>query len=137
MLQFSKPSQYALRALICVADHGPCTKDFIAEQAHLPKHFLAKILKDLQNQDMIKYVRGKSGGYSLKKSPEAIDLFDVINMFERVDDELGVCAMGIPGCGEGQPCTLHHCYAPVREAIRSFLKGHHLDNFCSGASKAP
>src|SRR3989338_6112193 len=77
-------TEYALLALyeVFMNNTKPVTRRQIVEHYNISKHFLEKILIELQKKDLIKSVRGPGGGFILNKNPDEITLWDV---FTAVD----------------------------------------------------
>ena len=94
---------YALQSLIYLAEqHGYVTSGELMSVVGFGSHEHAqKILRKLRNGDMISVKRGVAGGYILKKDPNEIKLWDVLNVMEdsmcmqMCLQENGECARGI------------------------------------------
>jgi Rrf2 family protein len=100
----SKKSKYAINALIQIAKNKndvPVMSSEIAAQQHIPKKFLERILLDLKKAEILDSKRGRHGGYFLAKSPNAINLADVMRLFD------GAIAF--------LPCVTHDYYEPCEE----------------------
>ena len=82
----SKKTKYALNALVYLAnncrDNEPIQISKIAESEHIPRKFLEAILLDLKNAGMLSSRKGKTGGYYLHKTPEEINIADVMRLFD-------------------------------------------------------
>lgn len=81
----SKKADYALRALLLLARNygrGPVLISDLAEEEKIPKKFLELILLELRNQGFLQSKKGKGGGYSLRKPPEAITFGEVIRVID-------------------------------------------------------
>jgi Rrf2 family protein len=101
----SKKSKYAIHALVYLArmEKGPVLISEIAEQQHIPKKFLEAILLDLKNAGILRSKKGKGGGYYLIRSPEEVNLAEVVRLFE------GAIAL--------LPCVTHKYYEPCVECV--------------------
>ena len=117
-------SEYALRALIRLAR---LPKEIsilgreLAEQSHIPRNYLVKILVALRNVGMVEAGRGQGGGYRLSKPPEQIRLIDVVEVFEGIRSKPG-CLLGEnPECSDEHPCSAHAAWREVRHAYMQFL----------------
>lgn len=82
----SKKTKYALNALVYLANHcdnpEPIQISRIAESENIPRKFLEAILLDLKNAGMLSSRKGKTGGYYLHKSPDEINIADVMRLFD-------------------------------------------------------
>ena len=119
----SKTSEYALRAMIYLAQHEgdwPIPGRQIAAQARIPTRYLQKILGDLARANVLDASPGKTGGYRLRLSANKTSLFDVLSPFERFDDSR--CPFGNEVCNDGNPCHAHSRWKVVVETQQRFLK---------------
>src|SRR5437868_11253198 len=82
----SKKTKYAINALVYLARENkgnePIQISKIAESENIPRKFLEAILLDLRNAGILSSRKGKMGGYSLHKSPEEINVADVMRLFD-------------------------------------------------------
>lgn len=77
----SQTSEYALRAMVCLAsqDDRLCPTPILAKEADVPNNYLAKILQMLSSADLVTGRRGVGGGYRLSRNPAEIKLLDIVN----------------------------------------------------------
>ena len=77
--------EYALKALLELSLHWPKEEPLgvsaIALRQGIPLKFLTQILLNLKSLGLVRSVRGKQGGYVLRKSPAKISLADVLNQY--------------------------------------------------------
>ena len=84
----TQKAKYALKALLTLADEAagprpePLTIEAIARRSGAPKRFLEHILLELRNAGIISSIRGRSGGYSLLKSPQEISLSELLRQID-------------------------------------------------------
>ena len=98
VLRISRKIDYGLRAMIYLASiPQDAVVPFreIARQMDVPEDFLAKILKTLVDQGLVRSTRGPHGGYAL----------DVIEAVEG-PVALNVCLDGEDACGHSPACTM-------------------------------
>ena len=108
VLRISRKIDYGLRAMIYLASlPSGSVVPFreIARQMEVPEDFLAKILKTLVDQGLVKSARGPHGGYALGRSPADISFLDVIEAVEG-PVALNVCLDGDDACGRSGTCTM-------------------------------
>lgn len=108
VLRISRKIDYGIRAMIFLSSIAPdAIVPFrgIAHQMDIPEDFLAKILKTLVDQGLVKSVRGPHGGYALARPPDAISVLDVIEAVEG-PVALNVCLDGDDACGRASCCTM-------------------------------
>ena len=125
MLELSRKSDYALRAVIYLARIAPERYGRVSEIAKakdIPQAFLAQILPLLANRGVVNSQQGAHGGYALARSPEAISFLDVI---ESVEEPLR-----LNKCVEGQhddctildSCEMHHVWSQAQTQMVGFLR---------------
>jgi len=81
----SKKAKYAINALVHLAKRhgeGPVRIGEIAEQEHIPQKFLEAILLELRKGGLLTSRKGRSGGYTLLKSPEDINLAEIMRLID-------------------------------------------------------
>src|SRR5689334_4784447 len=84
-MRLSKKSEYAIRALMCLAALETPTMipiQEIARREGIPKKFLEQVLLALNKAGLVQSVRGKAGGYMLRGASEAITLGDIVRAVE-------------------------------------------------------
>lgn len=104
MLELSRKSDYALRAVIYLARLAPERFGRVSEIARakdIPQAFLAQILPLLANQGVVRSQQGARGGYALAQPPQEISFLSVIESVEGplrlnkcVDGEHDECTIG-------------------------------------------
>jgi len=81
-VKLSVKSDYAARAVSGLARHyhtGQAQKaEDLAGEYGIPPNYLAQILIELKSNQIVKSVRGKSGGYLLARPPAEISLGEVL-----------------------------------------------------------
>ena len=134
MLVYTKPSLYAIRALIYITENngnGPSLAKEIAEKEDMPRHYLSKILKDLVGAKILESNMGPGGGFALKRPASKISLLQVVSVFDDIHSDLKACAIGWTRCSDEKPCSLHNKYKPLREEIETYLRTTTLDQLAS------
>jgi Rrf2 family protein len=121
-VQISARADYAVRALLVLAEHDPETtkSDVLAESQQLPKKFLEAILADCRRGGLLVSQRGAEGGYRLARPAAEIALGDVIR---AVDGPLaGVRGARPETAGyEGAAENLQTVWVALRASVRSVL----------------
>jgi Rrf2 family protein len=113
-------SKYAIRAVLFLAKCSEDGKRFgiktIAEEVDIPIHFIAKLLQPLVKEGIISSIKGPNGGYFFTTENGKHNVCDVIHTIEGkpIFDQ---CFMGLPQCGDENPCPVHHIVAPFKEKM--------------------
>jgi len=108
VLRISRKIDYGLRAMIYLASiPAETVVPFreIARQMDVPEDFLAKILKTLVDQALVRSTRGPHGGYELARPSSEISFLDVIEAVEG-PVAVNVCLDGEDACGHSTACTM-------------------------------
>ena len=84
-MMISTRGRYALRVMIDLAEQQ--TGDFvplkeIAQRQHLSEKYLESIVKALVKDGLLEGVRGKGGGYRMKKPPEDCTVGSILRLTE-------------------------------------------------------
>jgi Rrf2 family protein len=112
VLQISRKIDYGLRAMIYLAGL-PAGKvaslQDLSSTLHLPREFLAKILKVLAGRGLVRSSRGAHGGYQLARSAREISFLDVIESVEG-PVQLNVCLDHKDRCDVSASCTMYHVW---------------------------
>ena len=83
MFRFSAGTEYAIRAVLCVArSKGPLFVREIAEQETIPKSFLSKLVQTLTHTGLLEARRGMHGGVTLARPKEEISVLEIIEACE-------------------------------------------------------
>jgi len=69
----------------------------LAKTEAVPANYLVQILSELRTGGLIVSRRGKQGGYTLARSPEAISLFEIVTLVDGDLLELGRVPAGHSG----------------------------------------
>jgi Rrf2 family protein len=107
VLRISRKIDYGLRAMIYLASipqEAIVPFREIARQMLVPEDFLAKILKTLVDEGLVRSTRGPHGGYALAKPAADISFLEVIEAVEG-PIALNVC-LDEDGCGKAAACTM-------------------------------
>lgn len=123
---FSKTCEHAIRATIYIASESAqgkrCDMKSIASKIEAPVPFTAKILQRLVKADIIKSIKGNSGGFEIEmaslrqiKLEKIVKTIDGNDLFEK-------CSLGLHNCSDKQPCPFHHKYKSIRESLKKTLK---------------
>jgi Rrf2 family protein len=112
VLQISRKIDYGLRAMIHLSGL-PAGKivplQDLATTLHIPREFLAKILKVLTARGLVRSARGVHGGYQLARPPAAISFLEVIEAVEG-PVQLNVCLDHKDRCDVSEGCTMYHIW---------------------------
>jgi Rrf2 family protein len=123
-MKLGKESRYASEGLAVLA-----SKPFgtimqlhdIAEAAHVPPSFLAKIFQKLHRAKLLTSSRGALRGYALARRPRAIKMKEVIAAVEGAD-VFEHCIFWSDRCADRSPCPMHFKWQRVRRSIAGLME---------------
>lgn len=124
MLELSRKSDYALRAVIYLARISPERYGRVSEIAKakdIPQAFLAQILPLLANRGVVKSQQGAHGGYALARAPEEITFLEVIESVEG-PLKLNKCVDHHDDCTILDSCEMLHVWNQAQGQMVGFLR---------------
>jgi Rrf2 family protein len=124
----SMKAKYGLQALLYLAkqpNQVPVLISDLAEKENIPKKFLELILLDLKNHGILSSKKGKGGGYSLRRKPEAIKLGRVIRVLDGPLAPVPCVSQTAYGpcdeCEDEHTCGIRIVMKEVRDSMASIL----------------
>lgn len=124
MIRYGKTTQTAIAAMSRLAEvHAEglqLSSHEVARNRGLPQTLVAKLLTTLSQTGLVVGSRGPGGGYALAMPPEEISLLNIVQVFERQEDEI-VCPFGPTWCGSEEPCPLHDDYTAFQDQFNGWL----------------
>jgi Rrf2 family transcriptional regulator, iron-sulfur cluster assembly transcription factor len=118
---FSKACTYGILATLYIARESGKTAGYVSigkmsKELHISFHFLTKILQELTTAGLLTSMKGPKGGVALKRDAKNISLLDVVVAIDgmKVFQE---CILGLPGCGNDDPCPIHDDWGGIREQL--------------------
>ena len=106
----------------------------ISKREGISSVYLEQLLNKLRRENLVKSVRGPSGGYMLSKSPEKITVRDIVKTLEGSITPVD-CAKGREGwnsiCQHKNTCAAKTVWAKLAKAIDDCLESVTLKDLCS------
>lgn len=120
----TKSCIYALRSSVYLARQDEecyVTIKELSEELGISFHFLTKVLQQLTKQEILKSYKGPNGGVKLAKNAGDITFLDIV---QSIDGKhlISDCALGLPGCGELDPCPLHEHWSGLKAGLKEMLR---------------
>lgn len=119
----SKSCIYALRSSVYLAKQDEScyiTIKELSDELGIPFHFLTKVLQQLTKQEILKSHQGPNGGIKLAKDAEDITFLDIVHSIDGTH-VMTECALGLPGCGELNPCPFHDRWTVLRTNFKEMM----------------
>ena len=118
---FSQTAEYALRAIVTLAQGNPAAKTAqdISRESQVPLDYLFKVLNSLARAGILTAQRGRRGGFTLAVPAARMTVLDVVNAVDPIRRILS-CPLQLPAHSI-RMCALHrkldHALALVEEAF--------------------
>jgi Rrf2 family protein len=121
-VQISAKADYAVRAMLELAAHGPdlVKAELLVSHQGLPRKFVESILSELRRAGLVRSQRGADGGYELASKPSRITLGAIIR---AVDGPLAEVHGQRPNdtAYDGAAKHLPDVWVAVRASLRKVL----------------
>jgi Rrf2 family protein len=124
-MRITRKSDYGLRAMYELArryGQSPVSISEIATAQHIPDPFLEKIMQELKAAGLIASTHGRSGGYSLRRSPEEISVREILEALEG-PVALVVCLDPALKCEIEEGCPTSQFWIVINERFEEALEG--------------
>lgn len=126
----TRESDYAIRIIRALKDAELLTIQEICDREQIPKQFAYKILKKLDNAELVEIRRGAAGGCRLNKKAGDITLFDIIQATDE-DFLMGHCLKTGFECSYMEKkgrCQIHKELQRVQEILRAELERNSIED---------
>lgn len=133
---FSKACEYGIRAAVYIAlqslEGRRVSVTEIAEEIDSPVAFTAKILQQLNRNNIVNSVKGPTGGFEIER--EDMDSVKLNMIVKAIDgDQIYVgCGLGLKECNAMQPCPLHDKFVDIRTNLKKMLQNTSLYELAMG-----
>lgn len=133
----SRGCEYGLRAALYLVSLG--TDGFVpirklSDELDIEFHFLTKQFQQLSEAGIVHSQRGPKGGIALARPAGRITLLDIVLAIDG-PQLFQECVLGLPGCGEREPCPLHGPWATERERLRMMFMNTSLSEMADRIGK--
>jgi len=135
-MQLSNTSQYAIRILAYMADKKDeqLNATQLSEILFIPYKFLTKIMTELVKVDLIESIRGREGGFKLRKKSSDIMVGDILDVFDdSIKDEQ--CVLGIGFCNGMCKCALHDQWMEPKLLLQKMFRESSLEDIAGRGCK--
>lgn len=143
MLKINKKVEYALMALKFMADKAHATTAEqgqtltsareICDEFNTPFDTTAKVMQLMNNQDILKSVKGIKGGYSLNKNLNEITYMELVRLIEGREHLGRVCEGKQGTCELFGKCNIATPVEKLNRKLNQFLETLTLEDLLQGA----
>lgn len=129
----SKTCKTAIKAVIYLCSKFDIKENSgikeIAEFINASEHTVGKILQILAKQNVIKSMKGPTGGFYISKQQQRQP---IINIIEAIDGKqiFVSCGLGLSQCSAIHPCPIHNDYKKVRDLMEKIFREKNVLDLC-------
>ena len=121
----STKGRYALRVMIDLAEHR--TKDFIslkdiAQRQEISEKYLESIIRMLVKAKVLESLRGKGGGYRLRKTPDEYTVGSILRLTEESLAPVSCLEQGADACPRAGNCRTLLLWQGLDKVIHEYLE---------------
>ncbi len=123
-MKFTKTSKYAIRVLTYITSHNDreyFSVNYLHKTLNIPYKYLGQLMLKLTQAGFVVSSMGKKGGYKISPSKDSIYLFEIIKAIEGLE-HFNQCILGLPGCSDQNPCSVHKYWKEFQEQILNMLQ---------------
>lgn len=123
-MKVSTRAEYGLRALIDLANHygeGPVQSREIATRQGLPEPYLNQLMTSLRRAGLVASKRGPTGGHTLARRPEEINLREAFDVLEGSTSPWWCVETSEPDCIYAPGCSLRPVWQAINGAVTRVL----------------
>lgn len=142
MLKINKKVEYALMALKFMADKQVqelegenvlTSAREICDEFNIPFDTTAKVMQQMNNQEILKSTKGIKGGYSLNKSLDEITYMELVRLVEGKKEIGRVCSGNNGTCELFEKCNITTPVEKLNSKLNAFLETLSLSELLLGA----
>jgi Rrf2 family protein len=137
-MKLSTRSRYGIRMMLELAQNygkGLVFLKDISKNQDISEKYLGQIIIPLKSAKLVASSRGAHGGYSLSKSPAAINLFDIVSVLEGSISV--VECVGDPSvCDRVKQCPTRNVWGKLDKLIHDYLRGITLEDLINMSGKS-
>jgi len=133
----SKTCKTAIKAVIYLCSKFDTEENVgikeVAEFINASEHTVGKILQTLARQNVIKSMKGPTGGFYISKEQQKQP---IINIVEAIDGKqiFSSCGLGLSKCSATHPCPIHNEYKEVRDLMEKIFREKNVLTLCKPVS---
>lgn len=123
MLKISRLADYATIIMTCLAEapEGPLSASAIAEKTRIASPTVSKILKLMNEAELVTSLRGSNGGYLLARSARHINMAEIIAAIDG-KPAMTQCSLGSHACHRNHYCNVRGHWQLISRAILNVLE---------------
>ncbi|WP_346887302.1 Rrf2 family transcriptional regulator [Clostridium sp. UBA1056] len=119
-MKLSTKGRYGVKAMVDLAiNYGksPISIKSISSRQNISEYYLEQLFSGLRKAELIKSIRGSSGGYILAKDPKEITVYQILEVLEG-PIEISTC-LESDGCNNIDCCATRIVWKKIKDSIDS------------------
>lgn len=132
-MMISTKGRYALRFLVDVAEHqgdGFVPLKDVAVRQGISEKYLEIVVKELVKDGSLAAMRGKGGGYRLKRSPKEYNIKSILELTEGPLAPVACLGAGQDACPRSNDCRTLPLWQGLDKVISNYLSQFTLADLC-------
>ncbi|MEK7181899.1 MAG: Rrf2 family transcriptional regulator [Patescibacteria group bacterium] len=122
-MKVSKKAYYGLRAVLALShSQKPLSIHTLAEIEHLPEDYTEKILQALRRAEIVEATKGVTGGYTLARKADAINVWDIISILDGPMKPFTSPVKGTLPCFQVSHCQTNEVWRTLEKKVEETLK---------------
>ena len=138
-MKLTTKGRYAVMAMADLAKNNvkePTKLTEISFRQGISISYLEQLFLKLRKSNLVKSIRGPSGGYLLSKSPDEIKLLSIINAVDEKVKTVGCKKELKKGCnGKSIKCITHNLWDDLENHINNFFEKNTLRDIVTKYTK--
>lgn len=127
-MKLSSKARYGLKAMCYMAENygeGVTSLPTMAESTGISEKYLEQLIATLKRAGLVEATRGANGGYRLSRSPEQINVGEILR---ELEDGLVIVDCLSGECDSKCKCSTYNVWNKLYKAINSCLDEMSLDS---------
>lgn len=123
-MKFSTRARYGLKAMVDLATeygNGPVSIGALAALQGVSEAYLEQLIGSLRRAELIRSVRGASGGYVLSRPPEAMNVGEILRVLEGSTDLVDCVSGTSVDCENACNCSARPLWLKLQAKINTVL----------------
>ena len=125
MIKISTKGRYALRVMLDLAEHN--TGDFIplmdiARRQGISEKYLESIVSVLSKNDFLQSLRGKGGGYRLRRTPREYTIASILRVTEGPLTPVACLDKKPNSCERAAECKTLHMWEDFEKVMNDYFE---------------
>ena len=124
-MRVSTRGRYALRLMLDLAMNNtgePVRLKDVAKRQEISEKYLESIIRMLVKAKVLDSLRGKGGGYRLKKSPDHYTVYSILSLTEDSLAPVACLEENASGCSRAGNCRTFKLWQGLDKVIHDYLE---------------